>query len=227
MIGNSSILEGTGRVKVVVQTVAHEKLVADSKTGFWCQRWAIFFAFCFCNGSCETNYFFENNSCSVFQRNKCNAQGSLCSMHYYLNTANTETNFASEVALFAGLKRLHERLGYEHIEALCNICCQQVAEGLQINSDKVSEKCVACLFCRSSLLHISKIDETCSNRVMLLIHWNYGMNQICSCAHQDSMSVLLITVSDITRFTRLTKNQQFMKPLKTWLPCPVANQNKK
>lgn len=35
-------------------------------------------------------------------------------MHYYVNTANTQTNCNSEVALPAGLKRWHEVLGHVH-----------------------------------------------------------------------------------------------------------------
>lgn len=70
----------------------------------------------------------------------CLAQGSIRDMHYYLNTANMRTHCDAEIALSAGLKRWHERLGHVHREAIRNTYQHRMVEDLKIGSNNVYEK---------------------------------------------------------------------------------------
>lgn len=97
---------------------------------------------------------FENNLCSVMQNNNWFAQGILRDMHCYLNTTNTKNHCSFEVALVSGSKGLHEWLEDVHTEAIRNMYCHSVVDGLQMDSNNVSVKCVSSTIGKRSRLPI-------------------------------------------------------------------------
>lgn len=93
---------------------------------------------------------FKNNMCRVLQSGGRIAQRCLFDRRHYLNTANNQTICNSNAVLFAGLKCWHKRLGHPHIKAIQNMHRHHVVEGMQIDSEIVSDKSVSCTFGKSS-----------------------------------------------------------------------------
>lgn len=112
----------------------------------------------------------ENKMCSVYQNERCTAQRGLRNMHYYPNTASSRTICDLNAVLFAGLKRWHERLGHGHTESVQIMHRRHVVEGMQTDSETISENCVSCMFGKRWRQPIPKTCRICSKRALALIY---------------------------------------------------------